>query len=336
MLKVQALGARMGSGFRLRAVSCSVGEGELLAVLGPNGSGKSTLLRLLLGLQAPSEGTISWSGQVLSEAGQVRVPPESRGMGVLFQEGVLFPHLSVRDNVALAVKGSGAEADALVRASLRAMHIEEHAARPVTGLSGGEQQRVALARAWAQRPRVLLLDEPFHSLDATVKRPIIAELRATVKQQNVAAVFVTHDIEEASSLSDSVVLLRDGAVVQQGTMEQLYRFPVDRWTAAFLGELQSIDAEQARGWGVELPAAEHGQRVWFRPEELVLEPGQPGAPVLVELRRPGARVQAVVRFADGSTAVSHAPAAHGLRAGQPVRARIVAALPDALNHEAAQ
>ena len=332
MLDVQHLCAAWGSGFQLRDLSFRLAPGELLAILGPNGSGKSSLLRLLLGLEPPRGGTISWCGQILSTAGKIVVPPEQRAMGVLFQEGVLFPHLRVRDNVALGLQAVGSGRQQVDQA-LRAMRIERLADQQVQRLSGGEQQRVALARALVQRPRLLLLDEPFHSLDATVKRDIIAELRALIQQQAIATVFVTHDIQEAASLSDAVVLLRDGSKVQQGTIEELYRQPTSRWAAAFLGELESLEVRQARLWGVELNASELGDRVWFRREDLELEPGDGASAEIVAVRRSGAFVDAQVRWPDGSLSMSRTRGTQPLAVGARVKARLVAWLPRQLEGE---
>jgi iron(III) transport system ATP-binding protein len=307
-----------------------VAPGELVAILGPNGSGKSTLLRLITGLVAPRSGTIAWGGETLSCDGRVVVEPEDRGMSMLFQEGVLFPHLTVAKNIALGLApdiARKAESEAVASALAR-MRIDGLANRSIADLSGGEQQRVALARALVRTPRVMLLDEPFHSLDATVRRPIIREIRAIVKQQGIAALFVTHDIEEACALSDRVVLLRDGSKVQEGTVDELYQEPADRWTAEFLGEVQSIDTDQAHAWAIALPEGWQGKRVAFRPEDLRLTAVSDGEASLLCVRgsrRSGALIETTVELPDTTTLVSHSLGPFQLSVGQRVGAQVTRA-----------
>lgn len=339
MLTVNNLSARYGRSFKIVRVSFSVAPGELVAILGPNGSGKTSLLRLVVGLDPPRSGSIAWSDVVLSCDRSVLVLPEHRGMSLLFQEGVLFPHLSVRDNVALGLPLDVAadRCDALVDEALSSMRIRDLAKRSTPSLSGGEQQRVALARALVRRPRVMLLDEPFHSLDATVKRPVIAEIRAIAKDKGIATLFVTHDIDEASEMADRVVLLRDGAVVQQGSMADLVGAPVDRWTAMFFGEVESLDADDARSWGIVLPEPVGGSRVSFRPEDLVLVPWSEAAPpqlVVTGIRELGALVEATLALPDGTNLLSRAPAHCQVAAGQPVQARVARVLPPQAGEDA--
>jgi ABC-type Fe3+/spermidine/putrescine transport system ATPase subunit len=238
MLEISNLQARFGKRFSLDIDRIQVAPGEIVAVLGPNGSGKTSLLRIVAGLVAPDAGTVRWSGETLSSAGRVVVPPEDRATAMLFQEGVLFPHLDVRGNVELGVPDAAAEPERDERTSeaLKMMQLEPLSSQSIGVLSGGEQQRVALARAIAQRPRMLLLDEPFHSLDGVVKRQIVGELRALVPARSIAAMLVTHDLEEASALCDRVVLTRDGRVVQQGPLQELRSAPVEEWVASFVGE----------------------------------------------------------------------------------------------------
>lgn len=313
---------------RLEGVSFAVAPGEVLAVLGPNGSGKSTLLRLVAGLDAASRGSVAWSGRALTERGQVVVPPEQRGVGLLFQQGVLFPHLDVARNVALGLR-RGQPEEAVARA-LEAMQIAHLGAERVHRLSGGEAQRTALARALVQEPSVMLLDEPFHSLDATVKRSIVVEIQRVVQDRGIAAVLVTHDTEEASALADRVLLLREGRKVQEGPLEELYRGPADLWVARLLGEVEHIEAAKAVASGIALPGGHRAPEVWFRPEGLALELASDG----------GLEVTAV-RGGCGDSRVSLAPAegpplsarwAGDLppAVGQRVRGRIVWALPDGM------
>ena len=329
MLNVDGLHARVGSGFALEGITFSVAPGETLAVIGPNGSGKSTLLRLVAGLVAPQRGSITCGGVTLSEGLRVLVPPELRSVGLLMQEGVLFPHLRVRENVALGL-GPGARgpaAERLVSEALEAARIAHLAGARPGHLSGGEAQRVALARALAQRPRVMLLDEPFHSLDAVVKGPILTDLRALVKDRGLAAVLVTHDAEEAAALADRVLVLGAGRVVQQGALDAIYRAPVDLRTARLFGEVGSIDAARARALGITLPEAVSGT-VWFRPEALEVEPtsGDDGLEVIAV--RPGrASPEVTLALPDGGRLVARPSGPTIPSPGGRARVRLAWALP---------
>jgi ABC-type Fe3+/spermidine/putrescine transport system ATPase subunit len=327
MLSVRELAARLGR-FKLEALSFTAAPGEPLAILGPNGSGKTTLLRLIAGLQAPRAGEIAWGETVLSEPGRVRVPPAERGVSLLFQEAVLFPHLDVRENVALGLPPGfpREEGRARVDRALASMRIPELERRAVPDLSGGEQQRVALARALVDLPRLLLLDEPFHSLDGPVRRAIIEELRGLCRERGIAALLVTHDLDEAALFADRILLLRDGRRLQEGTMESLYREPVDLWAARFLGEVESLERERARDLGIELPEGCEGPRVWFRPGDLVLTPSDAAEGLTVARARGlGELAELTLTLPDGSELRSRSSTA--IPVGARVRARIVRALP---------
>jgi iron(III) transport system ATP-binding protein len=280
MLTAEGIGLRLGQRALVDGVSLAVDAGRTLAVLGPSGSGKTTLLRLVAGLVAPTAGTVAWGAEVLSKGGAVVVPPERRGVALLFQEGVLFPHLDVRENVALGVppRTPTAAARARVDEALAAARIASlAAARPAT-LSGGEAQRVALARALAQEARVLLLDEPFHSLDGPVRAEVVADTRRLVRERGLAAIVVTHDVDEAAALADEVIVLRAGRVVQAGTLDAIERAPADEGVARLLGPVVEVDAAAAKAAGYELAddAPATGARVRARVRApLPRPPGEP-------------------------------------------------------------
>jgi len=331
MLEISHVQVQVARRFSLQDITFRVSPGELVAVLGPNGSGKTSLLRAIAGLVAPSAGYIRWSEEVLSSPGRVVSPPEHRATAMLFQEGVLFPHLDVRANVAMGVPATASERECDVQTSeaLRMMQIEELAPRSIGALSGGEQQRVALARALAQRPRVLLLDEPFHSLDNMVKRPIIEQVRALVQSRSIAALLVTHDTEEASALCDRIVLTRGGRIVQQGTVQELYGAPADAWIASFMGRVESIETAQARRAGVRLPHGPAVERLYFRPEDLVLDPcgdDREGTQAIAAIRHAGSYVEATIELGDGTSIRARTPPGAGLQCGQRVRARVLRSL----------
>jgi ABC-type sulfate/molybdate transport systems ATPase subunit len=310
MLHLEKLSAVVSRSFRISEITLSLGRDERLAVLGPNGSGKSYLLRLILGLERPSSGSISWGDRVLSRDERLLVGPESRGMGVVFQEGALFPHLDVRRNVGLALpkKGSSAEErEALIDKALELGRIRHLQQRSLQLLSGGEQQRVAIARALAHSPGLLLLDEPFHSLDGPLKREVLADLRALVEERGIATILVTHDTDEAASFAERVVLLRQGRLLQQGSYEQLYAEPVDLAAAELLGPIERLSRRQASAAAIELPAAVEGEPLYFRREHLQLFEPAPDAPrplEIIDIRSHGLYYDVSVKLDDDSVLVS--------------------------------
>jgi iron(III) transport system ATP-binding protein len=269
----------------LRGVDLDVAAGSLTAVLGLSGCGKTTLLRVIAGFERAERGSVSLADRTLDD-GRTFVVPEKRGVGYVPQEGALFPHLSVRDNVGfgLSRRERGGEA---VAELLEMVGILPLAHRLPHELSGGEQQRVALARALARRPQALLLDEPFSSLDASLRGRVREEVHELLREQGVTTVLVTHDQEEALSLADVVAVLRDGSIVQQGTPAELYERPTDRRLARFLGAVNVIDAEFEDGTArttlgpLELRDAPGGARVpagavMVRPEQLDVRPLEEG------------------------------------------------------------
>jgi len=265
-------------------VDLVVPEGTFTAVLGPSGCGKTTLLRLVAGFLAPHAGTIRFDDRVVAGEGR-SLPPQQRRVGYVPQEGALFPHLDVAANVGFGLPkaerstrgGSARVAEMLDLVELPA----SYAARSPHELSGGQQSRVALARALAPGPSVVLLDEPFSSLDASLRvstgRAVAHALQAT----GTTAVMVTHDQDEALSLADQVAVMRHGRVVQTDAPRDLYRAPVDPDVGAFVGGATvlpaRVDAGRASfGFGsapLAFPAADGDARVLLRPEQVVLTPG---------------------------------------------------------------
>jgi iron(III) transport system ATP-binding protein len=229
----------------LRGVDLEVRAGSLTAVLGLSGCGKTTLLRVIAGFERAERGSVLLADRTLDD-GRTYVAPERRGIGYLPQEGALFPHLSVQDNVGFGLSRGERRGDAVAEL-LEMVGIEPLAHRLPHELSGGEQQRVALARALARRPQALLLDEPFSSLDASLRSRVREEVHGLLREQGVTTVLVTHDQEEALSLADVVAVLRDGSIVQQGAPAELYERPTDQRLARFLGALNVIDAEFVDG-----------------------------------------------------------------------------------------
>jgi len=279
---------RAVDGFSLR-----VEVGTSVALLGPSGCGKTTTLRLIAGFERPDSGTIAAGGRTLAGPGDF-VPPEKRRIGVVFQDYALFPHYDVAGNVAYALgRGAG---EKRVREVLDLVGLGTVADRSVDELSGGQQQRVALARALAPAPDVILLDEPFSNLDASLRAKVRDEVRGILDAQGVTSIFVTHDQEEALSVADTVAVVNEGRIEQVGTPEEVYSRPANRWVAGFLGEIEVLPGTAGNGTVScelgELPnrGGLHGEvDVLVRPESLAIDTTQPSdrhaVPALVVSRR---------------------------------------------------
>ena len=215
-------------------LSLSVNSGEILTLLGPSGCGKTTTLRLIAGLEAVDGGIVRLNGKNVT--GSSFVPPEQRGVGVVFQEFALFPHLTARENVAFGLTDhSSAETDHRVDELLELVDLPDQSESYPDELSGGQQQRVALARSLAPEPDILLLDEPFSNLDVDLRVAMREEVRRILKEAGVTAISVTHDQEEALSISDRVAVMSDGHIEQVGKPEAVFQHPESRFVASFLG-----------------------------------------------------------------------------------------------------
>lgn len=230
--------AAYGRSLVLREVSLTIEPGEFFALLGPSGSGKSTLLRLLAGFLQPQSGTIRVGGEDVT-----RVPPWRRDIGMVFQNYALWPHMTVAQNVAFGLEERRlprAEIERRVAAALERVGLADFGARRPGELSGGQQQRVALARTIAVEPKVLLLDEPLSNLDAKLRVHMRGELLALQRSLGITTLFVTHDQEEALSISDRVAVLDQGVIQQVGTPQQLYDAPANRFIATFVGTINLV------------------------------------------------------------------------------------------------
>ncbi|HET7764334.1 MAG TPA: ABC transporter ATP-binding protein [Burkholderiales bacterium] len=232
-ISVHEITKRFGKNEVVGRSSFSIGEGDLFTLLGPSGCGKTTLLRLIAGFYTPDEGEIRFDGVRVNE-----VPPHERGIGMVFQNYALWPHMTVFDNIAYGLKlreVGRAEIGERVEAVLEKVRLEGLGGRYPGQLSGGQQQRVALARALVLNPKILLLDEPLSNLDAKIRIQVRAEIRKLQKELGITTVYVTHDQEEALTLSDRIVVFNQGRVFQVGTPRELYERPRNRFVADFIG-----------------------------------------------------------------------------------------------------
>ncbi len=327
-LEASKLSKTYGNAVALRDATFTLRAGQFLTLLGPSGCGKTTTLRLIAGFEPPDTGTIQILGRNVTSPG-LNVPPEQRRVGMVFQDYALFPHLNVVDNVGFGLRTDKKTKRARVDEMLALVGLQAFADRMPGVLSGGQQQRVALARALAPQPDLLLLDEPFSHLDAALRAQVRGELRTILRQAGVSAVFVTHDQEEALSLSDWVVVMFDGTVAQVAPPRTLYTRPSSRRVAEFVGEAFWLPA-QADGMfascvlgNVALADSASGQvDLLIRPESLLIDPVGQGVPAVIEWREYYGHDQRVgVRLGDGTSLVVRTGSEMAVSAGQTVGVR---------------
>ena len=240
VLEVRGLTAAYGSNEVLHGIDLDVPSGSITAILGPSGSGKTTLLRVIAGFERARSGTVSIAGQIV-ESPRRHMPPERRRVGYVAQDGALFPHLSVARNVAFGLH-RGTSRSKRVAELLGLVGLEAFAGRYPHELSGGQQQRVALARAMASSPPLVLLDEPFAALDASLRADVRRDITRILEETGTTTVLVTHDQDEALSMAGQVAVLRAGLIAQAGAPAQIYQHPVDPELAQFLGEANLLPA----------------------------------------------------------------------------------------------
>jgi iron(III) transport system ATP-binding protein len=273
-VQISGVAKRFGSLVAVDDVTLTVQPGSVTAVLGPSGSGKSTLLRVVAGFEVPDAGSVEIGGQPVTGP-ETWVEPEARRVGMLFQHGALFPHLTAARNAEFGAtrRGRGAECLDLVGLADRGRAYPHE-------LSGGERQRVALARALAADPQVMLLDEPFTALDPGLRERVRADVMAILRRAGTTALLVTHDQDEALSTADTVALLREGRLEQIGAPQDLYDRPATRWAAEFLGDANLVPARVSDGVGasdlgpLRVPGAPDGSVVAVvRPEAIALGGG---------------------------------------------------------------
>ena len=278
-LRLESVVKRFGAATAVSDLSLDVRRGEFVSLLGPSGCGKTTTLRMIAGLERPSSGQILIAGTDVSS-----VPPEARDIGMVFQSLALFPHMSVADNIAFGLRMRGrAEADRAdtVRAALERVRLSGFEQRFPDSLSGGQQQRVALARALVTSPTVLLLDEPFSALDRSLREELTLEFAGLLRSIGATTVFVTHDQEEAFSMSDRVAVLEGGRLMQCDTPETVFNHPVRASVARFVGMSNLIPAHRQPDGGIrcelgDLPTSLKPNLsgsivIGFRPDDLRID-----------------------------------------------------------------
>lgn len=266
----------------LKGIDLNIYENEFLTLLGPSGCGKTTLLRIIGGFEEPSNGQLIFDGKDIS-----KLPPYKREVNTVFQKYALFPFLNVADNIAFGLNLKKMDKDVIekkVSRMLELVGLKGFEKRDVTLLSGGQQQRVAIARALVNEPKVLLLDEPLGALDAKLRKDMQTELKKIQKEVGITFIFVTHDQEEALSMSDTIVVLNDGVIQQIGTPMDIYNEPQNRFVAEFIGESNIIEGNMIKDClvnfdGIDWECVDKGFKdnedieVVLRPEDMdVVEP----------------------------------------------------------------
>jgi iron(III) transport system ATP-binding protein len=331
LLELRRVGKRFGAD-RPPAVddlTLSLEAGRILALLGPSGCGKTTTLRLIAGFEAPDAGEVAIGGRVVARAGGGSVPPEARGVGVVFQDYALFPHLSVEANVAFGVSRlPRPERRARVSQMLELVGLEDLAARYPHELSGGQQQRVAAARALAPAPTLLLLDEPFSNLDADLRAQMRDEVQKILRTTGTTAIFVTHDQEEAFTIADEVGVLNQGRLEQLGTPETIYHHPATPFVAEFVGAADFLPGlVTAQGIVTEIgvfgnvDGRERGEkvRVMIRPDDVTFVPDAAGEAVLLQRSFRGSETLYRLGLPSGHRVHSSQPSAAAFAIGLRVR-----------------
>jgi len=323
-VQLQSVSKRFGATVALDDASLTVLSGEFVALLGPSGCGKTTLLRIIAGFEAPDAGDVRIAGHTV--AGSAWRAPERRQVGMVFQDYALFPHLTVAQNVAFGLPRRGHEprvADVLELVGLPGL-----GARLPHELSGGQRQRVALARALAPEPQIVLLDEPWSSIDPLLRIAMRDELAAILRAAGTTVLLVTHDQEEALALADRVALMRAGRIVQVDSPERLYHEPADRWAAEFVGAANFLRADLAGGraltcLGAFAAAGPDGDcEVLVRPELVALEIDAGGEGLVVGREFRGHDVMYRVALADGTALSSQRPSNELVELGARVRLHV--------------
>jgi putative spermidine/putrescine transport system ATP-binding protein len=263
-IQLKNLTKKFGDVTAVSGVDLEIAEGEFFSMLGPSGSGKTTVLRMIAGFETPTSGEIFLFGQDVSNK-----PPFERDVNTVFQDYALFPHMSVLQNVeyGLTIRGiKKAEREKLAKEALALVRLEGMEQRKPSQLSGGQRQRVALARSIVVKPKVLLLDEPLGALDLKLREQMQVELKQIQRELGITFIFVTHDQDEALSLSDRIAVFNKGAIVQLGTPQEIYNNPVNHFVAEFVGSSNHFTAEQAKEFfGIS-------QEIIIRPENIKLVP----------------------------------------------------------------
>lgn len=311
-------------------VSFQLESGRIASILGPSGCGKTILLRALAGFQSISNGEIFVHKKLLSKTG-FKLAPEKRHIGMMFQDLALFPHLTVEQNIRFGLKTlSNNEKRTRTQQVLELTELNNLEKKYPHQLSGGQQQRVALARALAPQPEILLLDEPFSSLDPDLREQVATEVRKILKHENVTAILVTHDQHEAFAMADEIGVMKDGQIAQWDSAYNVYHQPKSRFVADFVGlgsmvpatviDASTLDTEFGQVQGYLSPSLSAGEEVdlLVRPDDIPHDDSSPITALVEEKRFRGAEFLYKLRLQSGSHVLCYAPSHHNHQIGEPI------------------
>lgn len=329
-LDVRNLSVKLQGKKILHDVSLQLQQGQIASMLGPSGCGKTTLLRSLAGFQPVSSGEIYVHNKLFSKSGY-SLAPENRHIGMMFQDLALFPHLTVEQNICFGLKSlSKNEQHTRTKHVLELTELDQQEKKFPHQLSGGQQQRVALARALAPKPEILLLDEPFSSLDPDLREQVATEVRKILKHENVTAVLVTHDQNEAFAMADEVGVMEKGSIAQWDTAYNIYHEPKTRFVADFVGlgvmipatvvNNETLDTEFGKVKGAidDTHAAGDIVDLLVRPDDIPHDDSSPITALVEEKRFRGAEFLYKLRLQSGNFVLCYAPSHHNHKIGEPI------------------
>lgn len=334
LLEIEGLHCRYADQDVVADLSLNISPGMLSCLLGPSGCGKTTVLRAIAGFESIKQGEIRLNGQIVSSPGYT-LPPERRGLGMVFQDYALFPHLSVANNIDFGLQRiSRFERRRKVEQMLELVGLEGYGQRFSHELSGGQQQRVAVARAMAPEPPLLLLDEPFSNLDVELRERLAADVRDILKARGTAAIFVTHDQHEAFVMGEQVGVMQAGKILQWDSPFNLYHEPADRFVADFIGEGRFLKGRLSAPDRVETPLGEiQGNRAYgwprgaavevlLRPDDITLAPGAGLECRIIERAFRGAQTLYTLALPEGGELLSLLPSHNDYRVGERTGVKI--------------
>lgn len=314
----------------LRDVSLQLKQGQIASILGPSGCGKTTLLRSLAGFQQVSNGEIYVHDKLFSKQ-DFSLAPENRNIGMMFQDLALFPHLNVEQNICFGIKSlSKSDQKSRIHHVLELTELQQQETKYPHQLSGGQQQRVALARALAPKPEILLLDEPFSSLDPDLREQVATEVRKILKHENVTAFLVTHDQHEAFAMADEVGVMENGSIAQWDSAYNIYHEPKTRFVADFVGlgsmipatviNHKTLDTEFGEVTGTFSDEHKTGAKVdlLVRPDDIPHNDSSPITALVEEKRFRGAEFLYKLRLQSGNSVLCYAPSHHNHQIGEPI------------------
>jgi iron(III) transport system ATP-binding protein len=316
--------------FNVNELSFSLEKGEILALVGESGSGKTTILRLIAGLEVPDNGSIELGGKILND-NNTFLTPEKRGLGYVFQDYALFPHMTVQNNITYALGKTGnSEKETVLEEVQQLIGLKGYEKRYPHELSGGEQQRVALARAMINKPGLLLLDEPFSNLDFIKKDRVRRRVKEVIRHTKTTAIFVTHDTREALSLADKIIVLKEGKILQVGTPKEIYEKPASAYVAYFFGKVNLFKVQIVDGIP-DIPFIDFFIRseelekpeinVFIRPENFTIQSTGKNGGIVKQVSYMGNHQELLVQMIHHERAyelVIHAGTEHHFNEGDPI------------------